>query len=81
MMYVQSLTIEICFHLHLLEVESFSVPIKNQILDFCSGPTNIAFSQIVLKSILVQCATYAIVILKPKAPHTALTLRIDFTVI
>lgn len=48
MMYVQSLTIEICFHLHLLEVEGCSVPLKNQILDCCSGPTSQSWSNVQL---------------------------------
>ena len=32
MMYVQSLTLEGCFHIHLLKMESFSVFIENPIL-------------------------------------------------
>ena len=32
MIYVQSLTLEGCFHIHLLKVESFSVLIEKQIL-------------------------------------------------
>ena len=32
MMYVQSLTLEGCFHIHLLKVERFTVITENQIL-------------------------------------------------
>jgi len=47
MMYVQSLTLEGCFHIRLLEVESFSVLIENLILrggpmsTICDIPTSL----------------------------------------
>ena len=41
MMYVQSLTLEGCFHIQLLKVESFSVLTGNQILR--GGPTRMIY--------------------------------------
>ena len=78
MMYVQSLTPEDCFHIHLLKVESFSVLIENPFLK--GGPTSmICDITTSLEPIVVQFATHTNVMWKREASSVQ-TVRTDLTV-
>lgn len=75
---VQNDVCAVCFHVHLLKVESFSELIENLILR--GGPTSMTCETTnSLEPILVQYSTYTSVMCKLEA-SSAHTLRMDFTV-
>ncbi len=76
-MSVQSLTLQGCFHVHLLKVESFSALIEKPIL--MGGPTRFVTSLMVWKPILDQYSTWKSVMWKLEASGEQ-TLRMDFKV-